>query len=172
MTWILNCIIIAFIIYFSYNALALYNFGVPYSLSKTYYLFEEKKKWMRALFPIMMISVAALLTPAWLTLSVGSTYQFTAFLAPLGVMFVGACPTFNGSKMEDRVHTISAFFAAVMALMWVILVAGTWHFILFWSLLILVLSLFTKTLKSGIVYWLETIVFMSTFMSMLYCVLI
>ena len=44
MTWILNCIIIAFIIYFSYNVLALYNFGVPYSLSKTYYLFEEKKK--------------------------------------------------------------------------------------------------------------------------------
>ena len=116
---------------------------------------------------IMMISVAALLIPAWITLSVGSTYQFTSFLAPLGIMFTGACPTFNGSKMEDKVHTISAYFSAIMALLWIILVANTYPLILFWGIIILIISLSTKTLLNSIVYWVETIVFLSTFNSMI-----
>lgn len=39
-------------------------------------------------------------------------------------MFTGAAPTFKASKMENRVHMISAIIAAVCAILWIILVTN------------------------------------------------
>lgn len=61
MNWILILILVALIIYTFYNVFALGMFGIPKSLSTTFYLFEERKSWLRIWFPIMMISVAFLL---------------------------------------------------------------------------------------------------------------
>lgn len=167
MVWYFYLIIIAFIIYTLYNIYALNCFGIPHSLSQTYYLFEEKKNWMKYLFPFMMISVACLLIPSWLTLSVGSPFQFTAFLAPMGIMFTGACPTFKNSKFEDNLHTYSAYFAAIMALLWVILVAHSLHIALIWCLIILLYAFISGKWNGCLTYWFETIIFLSTFSSMI-----
>lgn len=163
MTWIIYLVLAAFSIYLMYNFAALATFGVPRSLNMTFYLFKERKAWQRFLFPIMMIGMAFLLLPAWLELSPLSPFQFTAFFAAAGIIFTGAAPNFNSSDLENKVHMSSAIFAAVFALLWVILVAKVWWFILVWLVLVFLVALLTNSLKTGYIYWLETIAFLSTF---------
>ena len=167
MNWILTCVLAAFVIYLVYNAVALKMFGVPKSLSMTYYLFEEKKKKLGIVFPIMMLSMAFLLLPAWLEISALSNLQFTAFLAAGGIMFTGAAPAFQSSDLEKKVHTGSAVVAAIFATLWVIFVAKMWYIILIWLLSLALQAYITKTVKSSYIYWFETVAFMSTFMSII-----
>lgn len=167
MSWILTCVIVAFLLYLVYNGVVLGGFGVPKSLSMTFYLFQEKKKWTRIFFPIMMISTAFLLLPAWLEISALGSLQFLAFLAAAGIMFVGAAPAFKSSDLENTVHMTSAIVAAIFALLWVVLVSKLWWVILIWLAILGLIMLVTKTVKSSYIYWLETIAFMSTFTSIL-----
>ena len=167
MNWILFCVLTAFVIYLVYNGVALKMFGVPKSLSMTYYLFEEKKKKLGIVFPIMMLSMAFLLLPAWLEISALSNLQFTAFLAAGGIMFTGAAPAFKSSSLEKKVHTGSAVVAAIFATLWVIFVAKMWYLILIWILSLALHAYTTKTVKSSYIYWFETVAFMSTFMSII-----
>lgn len=167
MDWKIILLLTAFFIYWAYNMAALSVFGVPKSLSMTYYLFKERKEWQRLLFPIMMLSMAGLLIPVWLEMSEGSNLEFMSFLAGAGIMFTGTVPTFKSSKLEDRVHTISAIVAAVFALLWVIFVAHLWYIILIWFVIVTLIALLSSSVKTSLVYWLETVAFMSTFMSII-----
>ena len=167
MNWILILILVALAIYTFYNVFALGMFGVPKSLSTTFYLFEERKSWLRILFPIMMISVAFLLMPAWLELSINSSFQFLAFLAPSAIIFTGAAPAFKRNELENVVHTTSAIMAAITALLWVVLVAHLWQVILLWTGVIIMVMFISRTVKTSYIYWLETIAFLSTFTSLM-----
>ena len=156
-------IIVATCIYVVYNAIAIAIFGVPESLSNTYYLWKEKngKGW---LFCMMMYLVVALMMPAWITISEGSNFQFLAFLAPASLMFVGTAPRFKDFSLENKVHTYSAYLAAACSLLWVGLVTPYWWVILIWLGLISGVLAITKT-YSCLIYWLETIAFGATFTS-------
>ena len=156
-------IIVATCIYVVYNAIAIAIFGVPESLSNTYYLWKEKngKGW---LFCLMMYLVVALMMPAWITISEGSNFQFLAFLAPASLMFVGTAPRFKDFSLENKVHTYSAYLAAACSLLWVGLVTPYWWVILIWLGLISGVLAITKT-YSCLIYWLETIAFGATFTS-------
>ena len=171
MSTVLICVSIAFAIYLIYNGAALRLFGVPESLSNTFYLYNDKKKHLGILFPIMMVSVASLLLPAWLEISALSSLQFTAFLAAAGLIFTGFAPAFKGNDLEKRVHTVSAYTAAIFALLWIIFVNKLWFTILIWFAVILLIAFITKTIKSSYIYWLETVAFMSTFTSILFFLL-
>lgn len=155
-------IIVATAIYVAYNAIAIAIFGVPESLSNTYYLWKQKngKGW---LFCLMMYLVVALMMPAWISLSEGSNFQFLAFLAPASIMFVGTAPRFKDSPLESRVHTVSAIIAAACSLAWVALVTPYWWLILIWFGFIALASIFTSSYKTCLVYWLEQVAFGSTF---------
>ena len=157
-------IIIAALLYVAYNAVSLAFFGVPHSLSMTYYLWKEKAN-IGYVFPIMMYMVVALMMPAWISLSEGSNFQFLAFLAPASIMFVGTAPRFKDSQLENKVHTVSAIHAAVCSLAWVCIVTPYWWSILCFTGIVALAVTLTKTLKSSYVYWLETIAFASTFYS-------
>lgn len=163
MSWVIYLVLAAFALYLSYNFAALSLFGTPRSLSQTFYEFNERKPWQRFLFPIMMVGMGFLLLPAWLEISEGSNFMFTAFFAAAGIIFTGSAPAFNSSSMENKVHTISAIFAAVFALLWIILVAQLWWFIIVWAVMLALVAVLTGTWKTGLVYWLETVAFMSTF---------
>lgn len=167
MSWIIYLVLFAFAIYLCYNFAALSLFGTPPSLSQTYYLYKERKNWQKYLFPGMMTTMALLLVPAWLEISEGSMFQFTAFLTVAGILFTGAAPAFKDDDMTGKVHTISAICAAVFALLWIILVAKLWWFIVAWLILVILIALLTGTPKKGLTYWLETIAFMSTFTSII-----
>jgi hypothetical protein len=167
MSWIIYLVLFAFAIYTSYNFAALSLFGTPASLNNTYYLYKERSKWQRFLFPSMMVCMAGFLMPAWLEISEGSNFQFCSFLTAAGIIFTGMAPAFKDDQLTNRVHTISAIFAAVFAILWIVLVAKLWWFIVVWCIIVVLIALLTKTLKSGLTYWLETIAFMSTFTSII-----
>ena len=162
--------IIAAVIYLLYNAISIGLFGIPESLSNTYYLYKDKWN-VGYLFPIMMYSVVALMMPSWITLSEGSNFQFLAFLAPASIAFVATAPAFKGSKLESNVHTIAAILAAVCSLAWVCLVTPYWWTIISWSGIVSLAVTLTKTIKTAYVYWLETIAFMATFSSVIFMTL-
>ena len=164
MTLITISIIASTAIYLAYNAICLALFGVPESLSNTYYLWKEKngKGW---LFPLMMYAVVALMMPAWITMSEGSNFQFLAFLAPASLMFVATAPHYLASPLENKVHTIAAYIAAACSLLWVVLVTPYWWAILIWFSIVAVLAILTSSYRSSLVYWLETIAFGATFTS-------
>lgn len=155
-------IIIATTIFVAYNAVSLANFGVPSSLSNTYYLWKEKngKGW---LFCLMMYLVVALMMPAWISLSEGSNFQFLAFLAPASIAFVGTAPRFKSGGLENKVHMTSAYIAAACSLLWVVLVTPYWWVMLIWLGLIALASIMTSSYKTCLVYWLEQVAFLSTF---------
>ena len=155
-------IIIATVIFVAYDALAIVLFGIPESLSNTYYLYKEKcnKGW---LFCLMMYLVVALMMPAWISLSEGSNFQFLAFLAPASIAFVGTAPRFKDFDLENKVHTYSAYIAAVCSILWVALVTPYWYIILIWLGFIALASIFTSSYKTCLVYWLEQVAFGSTF---------
>ena len=155
-------IIVATCIYVVYNAIAIAIFGIPESLSNTYYLWKERNG-KGYLFCLMMYAVVAFMMPAWLTLSEGSTFQFLAFLAPMSIAFVGTAPKFKDDKLEGNVHSVSAIIAAACSLLWVALVTPYWVAIPIYVVFEGAKAFFSKTYKTCLVYWLEQVAFLSTF---------
>lgn len=162
MTLITICIIVALAIFLAYNALSVALFGIPESLSNTYYLWKAKSD-KGFLFPVMMYLVVAFMMPAWITLSEGSNFQFLAFLAPAAIAFVATAPAFKSDDLESVVHITAAAMAATYSLAWVALVTPYWYVILIWLGFIALASVLTSSYKTCLVYWLEQVAFGSTF---------
>ena len=167
MDWRLVLTLIAFAIYFMYNAIALCRFGAPKSLSDTYYLFQDVNKNLKWCFPVMMISMAMLLMPAWIDLSEGHTLQFLSFFAAVGIILVGMIPNFKQDRTSRLGHSISAIAAALFAILWVCLVANMWYVALVWGVLILAIMFLSGTWKISYIFWLETIAFTCTYTSII-----
>ena len=155
-------IIIATIIYVAYNAVSLAYFGIPQSLSMTYYLWKRKAD-VGYLFCMMMYLVVACMMPVWIGMSENSDFQFLAFIAPASIAFVATAPAFLSSDLENKVHSISAVIAALCSLLWVVLVTPYWWVILAWLAAVALTAYFTKTIKAAYIYWLETVAFGATF---------
>ena len=164
---IIDCLGKAMFMFFVYNIVALLLFGVPKSLSDTYYLFKNRESVLKFLFPSMMTLLTLFLMPAWLEMSEGSPFQFTAFLSAAGVLFVGAAPAFKDSEMENKVHSIAAYICAAAALAWICLVTPYWYVILIVFGVVAALAVVTKTWKTCYIYWLEMVAFVSTFISII-----
>lgn len=164
MTLITICIIVALAIFLAYNALSVALFGIPESLSNTYYLWKAKSD-KGFLFPVMMYLVVAMMMPEWITMSEGSNFQFLAFLAPASLLFVATAPAFKSDDLENKVHSISAYFAAACSLLWVILVTPYWVTIPAWLVFVAAVASSTRSVKTCLVYWLEQIAFGATFTS-------
>lgn len=165
--WSIICVCIAFILYLLYNGICIHLFGIPESLSETFYLFQAKGNWMKVFFPLTMMLLAFLLMPAWLEIAIGNGFQFLAFLTSGSIMFTGAAPAFKKSVMEFKVHSISALISAFCAVLWIIFGSGTWYFIPIWLSVIILLAILTKTVKTSKVYWVETAAFLATFTSII-----
>lgn len=164
---IIDCLSKAIFLFVIYNIIALMLFGVPKSLSMTYYLFKEKNDVLKILFPAMITMMCICLMPCWIQISEGSNFQFLSFLSSGALMFVGAAPAFKSSDLENNVHQYSAYCCAAFAILWIILVTPYWYVILMVSAIIGAASYLTKSWKTGYIYWLEMIAFLSTFISIL-----
>lgn len=165
----LICAFAALLIFAVYNYVSLRLFGVPKSLSETFYLWQNEQKGMGALFTAMMFAVSITLMPAWIEISnaIGgweSNLTFLAFLAAGSIAFVGAAPAFRGCPLESKVHSIAAKCAAVFALLWCGVVC--WRIcytIPIAALLVWGVAFATKTAKACSVYWWEMCAFVATF---------
>lgn len=104
--------ILSMIILFGYLAFVVAKFGIPKSISETFYLLG-KKGWM---FQVTLFLVAFMVMPILIDRSSENT-RFLAFLACAGLAFVGAAPLFK-MELEGKVHYVSAAICCVGLVLW------------------------------------------------------
>ena len=104
--------IASMIILLGYLAFVVAKFGIPKSISETFYLLG-KKGWM---FQITLFVTAFLVVPSLIDASSEDT-QFLAFLACAGLIFVGAAPLFKRT-FDNKVHFISAALCCGSLVLW------------------------------------------------------
>lgn len=165
---------VSLLIFVTYNAVAISMFGVPYSLSDTYYLFDNKRKGAGYAFTAMMWSMAISLLIAVLPLSdVISDWSnyltWMIFFGVTAILFVGAAPQFKQyHQMDSVVHTVAAGIAAALCLLWCVIVCWKIAYILpIWMAIVAVAAFTTHTAKTCKVYWLEMVAFGTTFTTIL-----
>ena len=170
MTWYLTLIIVSFALFVVYNSVAIGLFGIPTSLSDTYYLYEKKRTGLGWLFTIFMWLMGFTMTPAWIVISekVGvwmSYFTFLAFIAAACILFVGAAPKFREKySIEVDVHMIGAKICAAAALAWCFVVCWKiWYVPLIALLVPVIVATATKSWKEKYTYWLEMMAFDATF---------
>ena len=173
MIWlILTCIAIG--IFVAYNIIVdCLLKTLPYSLSGTYYLLNDKWKGSGIAFSIMMIVVFLLLIAPWMSLTtvISSWSQYLTILPFICcgcMMFVGIAPNIKSSERIEKIHIISALVGAITAMLWVCIVCWKLMWLIpAWGLVIGGIAHLTKTAKSSRDYWLEMVAFGSTFTAIL-----
>ncbi len=150
-------VMIATLIMSGYLAYIVKCFGIPRSLSDTFYLLGDRG-WI---FQVVLGLFGALLMPTWIDLSSGNT-QFLAFLACAGLLFVAAAPCFK-IDIEGKVHYTSAMLCCVCAFVWQIVEMG-WLFPV--GSLAVALGITVST-KGNPFWWVELAVMLSSVLSIL-----
>ncbi|MBQ3679828.1 MAG: hypothetical protein IJP79_07190 [Paludibacteraceae bacterium] len=151
--------IIGVLLFVAYVVTAICLWGVPSSLSQTFYLLDGKPKGY--IFTAAMWAVCFLIAPQWFSVT-EDWATFSVFFAVGGLMLVGAAPMF---KETDRGwHEVFAIICAVFALLWQILNGQYWEMALF-LVVFCGIGIATKTYKSCRTFWLEMVAFGSTFLS-------
>lgn len=153
---------ISFGIYIIYNIISVYkNKKIPNNLSDTYYI------WPKWVFPVVMMLISWTLMPNLLDLTEGSNWQFLSFLTCMGLTFIGLSPDYLDNKLDYKVHSICAYVIALTSILLIILVVHKYLLLLDILIKIIILSLiFTKKyIKDCWLYWLETSLFLSVYLS-------
>lgn len=161
--------LIAAIVFISYNAAVISNFGVPVSLSDTFYLWNKTKTGRGYLFTIMMLVISTCLMPGWMTLtetisSWSHNLTFLPFISAASLAFVGIAPAFKDCDIEYQVHMTAAYCAVSFAMIWCIVVCYhiTWIILPSWMIIIWAIAYVTKTYRTCAVYWWEMVAIGST----------
>lgn len=167
--WQLITVCIAFLIFIIYNVALFPQFGIPKSLSESFYLYNSKKKNLGYIFTIFMFTMAFCLLPGWIEISeVWSSWShyltFLAFFTAAAICFVGAAPVFRANKLEGAVHEISAKICAATALIWCFTVCWNIAYVpAIGAAIPAIVGACTKTWKTAQIYWLEMMAFGATF---------
>lgn len=111
------------LIFIAYNTITIKMFGVPESISGTYYLLEERRKSYGWFFTLFCLGTGFTLLPPWLDMTPES-YQFSSFLTVAGLLFVGAAAQFK-DVFTAKVHYSAAVICCVFSQVWCIC-AGYW----------------------------------------------
>lgn len=141
--------------------------GVPDSISATFYSLEHKY-W----FGATMLLAAGLLMPAILEVTPGC-YQFTAFLACIGMFMVGVAPNFR-EGIERKVHTAGAIMCILFSQVWVLLTCP-WMMLVWVAYLIYTALMMMKNWKGNFIsaflltkpmFWLEITALFVTYVTL------
>ena len=141
--------------------------GAPASISATFYSLQHKY-W----FGATMWLTAALLMPAILDATPPS-YQFTAFLACIGMMLIGIAPNFQ-SGIERPVHITGAVLCILFSQVWVLLTCP-WMMLVWVAYLIYTALMMMKNWKGNFIsaflltkpmFWLEITALLATYVTL------
>ncbi|WP_348724582.1 glycosyl transferase [Parabacteroides goldsteinii] len=165
-------VIIALVVFLTYLVGIISMFGIPASISDTYYLLEKKRKGLGWLFTAMCWLVGGLLLPALLDITPES-FQFTAFLSCAGLIFVGTAPQFK-LQLTGIVHYSSAGVCVMFSQLWTAL-SRWWVLLLVWLSYIACTAIAVKRQKEGVfwyrfrktkpMFWIEIASFAATFLA-------
>ena len=158
-------ILISIIILLVYTIIMIKIGGsIPSSLSASVFNIPTNKRWI---WTIVLFAVCFLCIPTYIEKTSENT-QFLAFLAIVGLAFVGAAPLvkFSDDKMQFRVHKVSAIVCATCSQL---ILAFNYPWLLLLWIPFIIYS-FIKGLKTWrtIVFWGEMVCFTSTFV---YCLI-
>ena len=148
---------ISFSIIFSYLVFVLFKFGIPRSISDTYYLLG-RYGW---LFQLALAATALTAVPMLIDRSSEGT-QFLAFLACSGLLFVSAAPLFK-LELEGKVHYTSAVVCCAGLVLWQ-------GFNTSWvvPLICFGLVLIPMLMDRKFTWWLEIATIVSTYVSLIF----
>lgn len=104
--------IASMVIIFGYLCYVVAKFGIPKSISDTYYLLG-KQGW---LFQLALAATAFCVVPSLIDASTENT-KFLAFLGCAGLLFVSAAPLFK-LELEGKVHFTSAYICCGSLVLW------------------------------------------------------
>lgn len=148
---------ISFSIIFSYLVFVLFKFGIPRSISDTYYLLG-RFGW---LFQLALAATALTAVPMLIDRSSEGT-QFLAFLACAGLLFVSAAPLFK-LELEGKVHYTSAVVCCAGLVLWQVF-NTSWIVPLVAFALVLIPMIRDKKFT----WWLEIATIVSTYVSLIF----
>lgn len=158
----MNLIIISIAIFIPYIICVVCLFNIPWSISNTYYLLEEKRKGLGWLFTVFCYGVGGFLLPGWLDMTPES-YQYTCFLSVAGLAFVGTAAQFKES-LTNTVHYTAAVICCLFSQIWCIM-AGFWLVPLLSFVFFLCMAGFSK--KKNWMFWVEVAAIVATYISVI-----
>jgi hypothetical protein len=160
-------IIISLLILLTYTTLVCTKYGIPTSLSDSYYYIGWKP-----IFTLTMWVCGILVLPKCMDMA--ATTQIVPFLAISGIFLVGAAPRVR--EYERKIHIVGATTSGIFSQLWVILY-GTPISLLSWIIPgeIVLWCIFNRGNKKlietidskNIVFWCEVSCFTSLFISLL-----
>jgi len=112
--------LISIAIFCVYMGAILAVYGIPASVSETFYLLPRGRRW---LFTAFCWGVAVIVAP-WLD-ATPEPWQFLAFLSVGGLCFVGTAAQFK-EQFVARVHFAGAGVCAAASQLWIFIVPGLW----------------------------------------------
>lgn len=151
--------IASMIILFGYLAFVVAKFGIPKSISDTYYLLG-KQGW---LFQLALAATAFCVVPTLIDASSERT-QFLAFLACAGLAFVAAAPLFK-MELEGKVHFTSAYICCGSLVLWQIF-NTSWII----PLVCFALVAYPMLKDKKYMWWLEIATIVSAYVSLIFFV--
>lgn len=119
--------------------------GIPVSLSDTYYKLGNR----RWLFQLVMVSIAVMLYPVWISVS-SEELMGLVFASCASLLFVASSPCFR-EELQGKVHYSAAVVCCVSVFLWQIL-GGVWDVTLWFVFIAGALTLLNR---SKWCWWLE-----------------
>lgn len=126
----------ASVLFWGYVLICLSIFGIPSSLSNTFYLIKEKSggKFKPYFFTLILWATAFLLMGPWIERVNHQNLECLPFLGCAALCFVGAAPHFK-EKSEKLIHSYSAAMSAVAAYSYALIDQHEYIITAFWTVL-------------------------------------
>lgn len=150
--------LISTILFWGFIIASFIRWGIPETYSSLSY------KWGAAIWSNITMLSAMLIVPVMLDKTYSSSLQLLCFFTPAWLIFVGATPNYLESKLDGLFHDIFTALAIICNLLWLFLVVKGWVFGLLSVILITIIALLTRTLKTRWRFWTEIMIFLSTYM--------
>lgn len=152
--------ILSFIILGIYTLWFCLKYGIPESLSQSYYSLPWKP-----LFQIIIVSSSFLLLPE---LMKGGVLGGIPFIGVIGLMMVGIFPNIR-EKFERLVHICGATIGSICSIIWIVLF-GNLYTLGLWSVPLILLLVKGTTPnfidKYKFVFWIEIICYISIYLNL------
>ena len=137
-------------------AILIAKFGVPKSLSESFYNLGGRKGKGYLFYLMLAITVFLLIAP------LVEAAQYWGFLTAASLAFVGAAAAFKDDKTQKIVHITSALLSALCAC-FTLYTMGELIVLIPVIIIVVTSALLTKTVKQSLTFWMEMIPMYSIF---------
>ena len=148
-------------IFIVYLTVSLMSFGIPTSLSETYYHWEEKGRDLGILFTSFIWGMTFPLMIVWIDI-LETDWNFIPFIASAALMFVGIAAAFK-MKLTREVHYTAALVTALASYVWSF--AYAIPSVVFITLILSIIG--ASVNKENKIFWLEMGAFVNIYIQLL-----